>query len=122
MKEMEIGRGGEREGGVKGDSWEFIACDFDSEKDKRNTRNIASVTNLFGQRIRERNKRRGGGERGEREGKTVKMEGSKGKLTATLAALALQFAIAAFGDIIHDAWLVACGMWRGWASSRSQIK
>lgn len=36
---------------MQGDSWEFIACDFDSEKDKRNTRNIASVTNLFGQRI-----------------------------------------------------------------------
>jgi len=25
----------------------FIACDFDSEKDKRNIQNIASVTNLL---------------------------------------------------------------------------
>lgn len=58
-----------REGGVKGDSWEFIACDFDSEKDKRNTRNIASVTNLFGQRIRERETRGKGGR--ERGGKSV---------------------------------------------------
>lgn len=57
----------ERERGLMGDSWEFIACDFDSEKDKRNTRNIASVTNLFGQRIRERETRgKGGRERGKR--------------------------------------------------------
>lgn len=54
---------------MQGDSWEFIACDFDSEKDKRNTRNIASVTNLFGQRIRERETRgKGGRERGGGDG------------------------------------------------------
>lgn len=108
---------------MKGDSWEFIACDFDSEEDKRNTRNIASVTNLFGQRIRERETRgEGGRKRGGREGREGRESEDGGELPATLAALALQFAIAAFGDIIHDAWHEACGMWRGWASSRSQIK
>lgn len=40
----------------------------------------------------------------------MEMEGSKGELPATLAALALQFAIAAFGDTIHDAWHAACGV------------
>lgn len=50
MNEREIGRKKERDrerGEREGDSWKFIACDFDSEKDKRNTRNIASVTNLL---------------------------------------------------------------------------
>lgn len=105
---------------MEGDSWKFIACDFDSEKDKRNTRNIASVTNLLSSGLeREKHEKR----EGDREGANrVKIEGSKGELPATLAALALQFAIAAFGDTIHDVWNGACGMWRGWASSRSQIK